>query len=124
MSEDIPTIGRVVRYVSKNGDGIISPAIILRTRAATDPEVAASWEKGGREGRPHKPLGSPPEGFQIELGSDTHVDLLVHGLGGDYREYNIPYLAVSNLVDPEDVAEQRERAAGTWHWPVGAPERI
>lgn len=124
MSDLVPSIGRIVHYVSKNADGIISPAIVLRTRAATDPEVAASWEKGGREGRPHQPIGNPPEGFQVELDSDTHVDLLVYGLGGDYREYNIPYYEVVDPDEGVDLRVQRQKAAGSWHWPVGAPERI
>ena len=114
MSEEIPTIGRVVRYVSKNGDGIISPAIILRTRAATDPEVAASWEKGGREGRPHKPLGSPPEGFQIELGSDTHVDLLVHGLSANNNQ-------VYNSMSQANMSAMQQLAGTVTGYTFGLP---
>lgn len=125
MSEEIPTIGRVVRYVSKNGDGVVSPAIVLRTRAATNSDIIERWgpsPDGTLSGK------GRPEALVPELESDTHVDLLVWGLGGDYRVYNIPFFDVQRTEwwgeQPHAVEDRRERAAGTWHWPVGAPERI
>lgn len=126
-----PELGRFVRYVSKNGDGIISPAVVLRTQAATVTDVAEKWVEGtrGEDNRPHKP--PPPDemlerGFQVELDDEMHVDLLVHGLAGDYREFNVPFVEV---VDPAELTgENRERqralAARSWHWPIGAPEHL
>lgn len=75
--------GDAVWYVSKNGDGVISPAVVLRTLATT---VRPENIKEG----PHAP-GALPEGFKLDLDSDLHVDLLVHGLAKDYREYNVPW---------------------------------
>lgn len=109
-----PELGRFVRYVSNNGDGIISPAVVLRNQAATVTDVAEKWVEGTRRG------------FQVELDSKMHVDLLVHGLAGDYREFNVPFFEV---VDPDELTgENRERqrafAARSWHWPIGAPEHL
>ena len=42
-SPPMPTVGRVVIYHSKKGDGIVSPAIVLRTRATTNLDVIERW---------------------------------------------------------------------------------
>lgn len=95
-----PTIGRIVHYHSKKSDGIVSPAIVLRTRDTTNLEVIERWGPGSDgtlsgQGR--------PAGLVAELPDDTTVDLVVHGLGGDYREYAIPFAETL--------------APGTWSWP-------
>lgn len=95
-----PTLGRIVLYASKNGDGIVSPAIVLRTRATTNLEVIERWgpsPEGTLSGK------GRPAALVPELPDDFTIDVLAHGLGGDYREYCIPY---SETGDP-----------GTWSWP-------
>ena len=37
------TVGRIVHYQSKHGDGVLSPAVVLRTRASTVPGVIDRW---------------------------------------------------------------------------------
>lgn len=73
-----PTVGRMVLYYSKNGDGIVSPAVVLRTRDTTNLEVIERWgpsPDGTLSGK------GRPAGLVPELPDDTTVDLLVHGLG-------------------------------------------
>jgi hypothetical protein len=96
-----PTVGRIVHYHSKIGDGVISPAIVLRTRASTVPGVIDRWgpSPDGTVSRVARPAGLVPE-----LPDDFTVDLLVHGLGGDYREY----------------AVREGHAPGQWSWPPRA----
>jgi hypothetical protein len=107
----IPTIGRIVIYKSKidNGPGndVISPAIILRTRATTVHAVIDRW---GPEPRTVSSAADPsvthetsarPDSVIAELPDDTTVDLLVHGLGRDYREY----------------AVKQGSGRGEWSWP-------
>lgn len=100
MMSQQPTVGRIVLYYSKNGDGIIFPAIVLRTRATTNLEVINRWRPGALSGE-----GWPPA-LVPEVPDDSTIDLLVHGLGGDHREYYIPY---SETGEP-----------GTWSWPPRA----
>jgi hypothetical protein len=102
LAPPLPTVGRIVHYASKFGDGVISPAIVLRTREATVLEVIDRW---GTDGETPGATGRPDD-LVAELPDDTTVDLLVHGLGGDYREYAVP-------LDPE--ASPR-----TWAWPARA----
>lgn len=97
------TVGRIVHYTSKIGDGIVSPAIVLRTRETTNLDVIERWgpsPDGTLSGK------GRPAALVAELPDDETVDLLVHGLGGDYREYAIPY---SESSEP-----------GTWSWPPRA----
>ncbi|MBE7701281.1 hypothetical protein H9623_13350 [Oerskovia sp. Sa1BUA8] len=94
-------MGRVVRYTSKAGDGVESPALVLRTRTSTVPGVIDLWGPS-----PDGTLSGTgrPVGLVAELPDDLTVDLLVHGLGGDYREYAVPH-----GVGP-----------GAWSWPPRA----
>lgn len=95
-----PSIGRIVIYSSKVGDGIVSPAIVLRTRATTNLDVIERWGPGPEGTISGK--GRPAE-LVPELPDDTTVDLLVHGLGGDYREFAVPF--------------SEANAPGSWAWP-------
>jgi hypothetical protein len=102
-----PSLGRIVLYRSKNGDGVLSPAIVLRTRSTTIAKIAERW--AGAETAPFSGVGRPSS-FIAELPDDLTLDLLVHGLGGDYREYAIPFASTS---DP-----------GTWCWPHPGPRGL
>lgn len=95
-----PTIDRIVHYKSKidNGPGgdVVSPAIVIRTRATTVPAVIERW---GPTPRTVASASDPtvthetaarPDGVVAELPDDT-VDLIVFGLGQTYREYAVPY---------------------------------
>lgn len=97
----IVTIGRIVLYSSKVGDGVVSPAIVLRTRGTTNLDVIERWGPGPDGTISGK--GRPAE-LVAELPDDNTVDLLIHGLGGDYREYCI--------------AHSETGAPGTWSWPT------
>lgn len=108
-----PTLGRIVHYVSKidNGPGneVISPAMVIGTKDTRVPEVIDRWGPEPSEvgpspvdGQTHK-TSSRPEGVLRELPDDDTIDLLVHGLGKDYREYAVKH-------DPDG-------GLGTWHWP-------
>lgn len=97
----MPRLGQMVTYTSKidNGPGneVRSPAVILRTRDTSVPEVIDRWGPEPSEvgpspvdGKTHQ-TSARPEGVLRELPDDTTVDLLVHGLGKDYREYAVKY---------------------------------
>jgi len=103
-----PTIGRIVIYKSKIDDGpgndVLSPAVVIRTVG----EVIDRW---GPEPRTVVSASDPtvthetsarPDGVPSKLPDDTTVDLLVHGLGRDYREYGVAH------------GEGR----GEWSWPA------
>jgi hypothetical protein len=111
VPEQKPSIGRIVIYKSKidNGPGndVLSPAVVIRTRATTVPAVVERW---GSE--PHTVVSASdptvthetsarPPSFVAELPDDDTVDLLVHGLGKDYREY----------------AVSKGAGLGQWSWP-------
>ncbi len=78
----VPHVGDIVIYESENGDGVVSPAIVLRTVAATVPGLIEKWQNSLSGAA--RPLEIVPV-----LSSSLHVDLLVHGLGGDYRRWNV-----------------------------------
>lgn len=103
-----PTIGRVVIYTSKinNGPGreVRSPAIIIRTRDTTVPEVLERWGPEPTEvsSPPNVHVTAPrPDDLVAELPDDETVDLVVFGLGKTYREY----------------AVRRGDGLGEWQWP-------
>lgn len=106
-----PTIGRIVIYKSKidNGAGneVLSPAMIIRTRATTVPAVIDRW---GPEPRAVASASDPsvthetaarPDSMVAELPDDDTVDLAVFGLGKTYREYAVP----------------KGDGLGQWSWP-------
>lgn len=101
-----PSVGRIVHYVSRNGDGIVSPAVVLRTRKSTNLEVIERWgpSPDGTLSGKGRPVDLVPE-----LPDDTTIDLLCHGLGGDYREYAVPF--ADNTPNCGDDTPR------TWHWP-------
>jgi hypothetical protein len=84
---------------------------VLRTRATTNLEVIERWS-------PTSPDGTlsgkeRPEALVPELPDDTTVDLVVHGLGGDYREFCIPQDEGTRPARDVPLAY----CPGTWHWP-------
>ena len=108
-----PKLGDIVIYTSENDDGVRSPAIVLRTRESTVLDVIEDWQG------PDSTLSgvSRPMGLISELADDHTVDLVVFGLGGDYRRYSV---AQGDFIeDGPDVYKPRW-PAGTWQW----PERI
>lgn len=107
-----PTIGRIVIYKSKidNGPGndVLSPAVVIRTKDTCVEAVAKRWgpepstvTSASDPNVTHQTAGRPSEVVDV-LPDDTTVDLLVHGLGKDYREYNVKY----------------GDGLGEWSWPV------
>lgn len=104
-----PSVGRIVHYASKVGDGIVSPAVVLRTRKSTNLEVIERWGPGPEGTLSGK--GRPAE-LVPELPDDMTVDLLVHGLGGDYREFAVP--AAEEVTGDGSCGTQPARS---WHWP-------
>lgn len=107
----LPTLGRIVLYRSKidNGPGndVLSPALVIRTRSTTVPEVINRW---GPEPRTVQSASDPsvthetssrPDNVIAELPDDDTVDLVVHGLGRDYREYGVHH----------------GTGLGEWSWP-------
>lgn len=114
--DPLPTLGRIVIYTSKidNGPGneVRSPAMVVRTRATTVPSVVERWAalpEGstaivGKDDVVHE-TGMRPAGLVAELPDDETVDLVVFGLGKDYREYAVP---------------RGDGNLGTWDWPARA----
>lgn len=106
-----PVPGDTVSYVSKIGDGVESPAVVLRTKDTTVKEVIDRWGPEpqtvtSKDGTASHETAARPSNVIADLPDDLTVDLLVHGLGKDYREYGVPF----HLDD----------VPGTWHW---RPER-
>lgn len=77
-------VGDTVHY-HLNDDLCVSPAVVLNTRATTRADVLAAQ-------RPRDPATGEPIAIPS---SDTHVDLLVHGLVRSYRVYDVPHSAVA-----------------------------
>lgn len=103
MSAQLPSVGRMTHYYSERNDGVYSPATVLRTQASTIPGVIENWDVAGENTLSGK--GRPPELVPI-LPNPMTVDLLVNGLGGDFRRYAVPF--------------SPEPKAGHWSWPVRA----
>lgn len=106
-----PSLGDRVIYKSKidNGPGndVFSPATVIRTKDTCVEAVSKRW---GPEPRTVTSASDPavthettsrPEGVLDVLPDDTTVDLVVHGLGKDYREY----------------AVKMGEGFGEWRWP-------
>ena len=89
----IPYLGDRVLYVSHVGDGVKSPADVLRTVATTHEDIMQGWIDSG----------VAAEGLDVKLPGIFVVDLLVHGLAKDYRVYGVPF--------------SEHEHARTWHWP-------
>ena len=92
-----PTIGRIVLYQTdeRNGYRYSLPAIIVRTRASTDPKAVA-------------------DGQVAQLPNDDTVDLFVMSVGGEsYGESAVPLLC-------ENVGNDGHGAPRTWRWPPRA----
>ena len=107
----VPTLGRVVIYKSKidNGPGndVYSPAVVIRTMDTCVPAVTDRWGpapstvvSASDPAVTHQTVGRP-DGVLNMLPDETTVDLLVHGLGRDYREY----------------AVKQGSGLGEWDWP-------
>ena len=107
---DKPFIGDTVIYKSKinNGPGndVFSPAIVIRTRSTCVEAVSQRWGPepstvtSATDPTVSHETSARPEGVVDVLPDDYTVDLLVHGLGRDYREFS-----VSN-----------GQGFGEWHW--------
>jgi len=106
-----PSIGRIVTYTSKidNGPGneVRSPAVVIRTRATCVEAVFDRWGpdpstvvSASDPSVTHETVGRP-DGVVAVLPDDDTVDLLVHGLGKDYREYGVT----------------KGDGLGQWSWP-------
>lgn len=103
MSAPVPTIGRIVHYQTdgRGGYRYSLPAMIVRTRATTDPRAVA-------------------DGKVVELPDTMTVDLLVFSCGGEsYGESAVPYAAAVFGGDTGDGPFEHgpER---TWRWPPRA----
>ena len=95
----LPTLGRIVIYRSKidNGPGndVLSPAMVIRTRATTVQAVVQRWGPEPRtvvsasDATVTHETAARPVSFVAELPDDTTVDLVVFGLGKTYREYAV-----------------------------------
>lgn len=107
-----PTIGRIVIYKSKidNGPGndVLSPAVVIRTKATCVEAVAKRWgTEPGTVVSADDPAvthqtAARPAGVVDVLPDDDTVDLLVFGLGKDYREYGV----------------RQGDGLGEWSWPA------
>jgi hypothetical protein len=95
-----PSLGQTVIYKSKidNGLGndVLSPAMIIRTRATTVAQVVDRWSTepttvaSASDGTVSHETAGRPADFVAELPDDNTVDLIVFGLGKTYREYAVP----------------------------------
>ena len=98
-----PTMGRFVTYRSHTGDGVESPAQVLRSSNT----LVIKSQISPRDGC----LGVDliRDAFSNRTPATLvrlHCDLLVHGLHRDYRVYNVPYAPAIEGA-----------SACSWHWP-------
>ncbi len=95
----LPTLGRIVLYQTdgRGGYRYSLPAVVVRTRASTDPKAVK-------------------DGKVEELPDDMTVDLLVHSCAGEsYGESGVPFsdiLTVDSSRPQDPFARPR-----TWRWP-------
>lgn len=90
----VPTIGRIVLYQTdgRNGYRYSLPAVVVRTRASSDPKSVAV-------------------GNVAELPDDNTVDLFVMSVGGEsYGENAVPFC--------ENVGNDGHGAPRSWRWPA------
>lgn len=92
-------LGESVIYRSKidNGPGneVMSPAIVIRTKDTTVRAVIDRWGPEpaslvSARGSVHT-TAPRPDAVVAELPDDETVDLVVFGLGKDYREYTVTH---------------------------------
>jgi hypothetical protein len=99
QGQQLPTIGRIVTYKSKidtgPGNDVFSPAVVIRTKSTCVEAVAKRWgpepstvTSASDPSVTHQTAARPSDVADV-LEDDLTVDLLVHGLGRDYREYNV-----------------------------------
>lgn len=96
----ITTIGRIVLYQTdgRGGYRYSLPAIIVRTRASTDPKAVE-------------------DGKVAALPDDTTVDLLVFSCAGEsYGENAVPY----EPAVAKDIGRDEHGPARSWRWPPRA----
>lgn len=87
-----PKLGDMVIFRSKVGDGVLSPAIVIRTKDTTITSVMEAWiDRGAPITVAGHDIPAPPSTIIPELPDDMTVDLLVLGLAKGYREYGVPY---------------------------------
>lgn len=87
-----PMVGDTVTYRSHVGDGVISPAMVLRTRTTTIVPIMEAWIESLRQAQTARfAPESMLEDIVVELPDDFTVDLLVMGLQRNYRMYTVPY---------------------------------
>lgn len=95
-----PTVGRMTHYYSERNDGVCSPATVLRTKESTVPGVIENWDVDGEN--TISGIGRPADLVPV-LPNQMTVDLIVHGLGGDFRRYAVPFASTPT--------------PGHWSWP-------
>lgn len=94
-------LGDQVIYKSKidNGPGndVFSPAVVIRTKSTCVEAVSKRWGPepttvvSASDPTVTHETASRPDGVLDVLPDDDTVDLLVHGLGKDYREYAVAH---------------------------------
>ncbi len=96
-----PTLGRIVMYRSKLGDGIVSPAIVTVTKD--------TWRESVRAAAHDAPLEEITSETEMaptaipEPDNEYSVSLTVFGASSRYVEHNVPH----SMFDK----------ARTWFWP-------
>lgn len=94
----LPTIGRIVHYQTdgRGGYRYSLPAMVVRTRASTDPKAVE-------------------DGHVAALPDDTTVDLLVFSCDGEsYGENAVPYHE-ANMADSSST--EMYGPPRSWRWP-------
>ena len=109
----LPSPGRIVLFESATGSGTKLPAIVLRTRKSTDPEIIERWGPN-----PSGETIPKPEGLVAELPDDYTIDLVIFGLASDYREYAGPHTSSVSQAEQRHPHDGRPSVlARTWDYP-------